>query len=80
VGFLKGTWLAGEVLAFGDTEAGTVRATMRSWLASTTHRAVLLHPRFNRVGIGTLTSRFRGVSHVTIWAAHLGYHKVAPLQ
>jgi uncharacterized protein YkwD len=80
VGFFTGTWQAGEVLAFGGTENGTVRATMRSWLGSDPHRAVLLHRRFNLVGIGTVTGTFRGFPHTTIWAAHLGYHKGAPLQ
>ena len=72
VGFLQGTWLAGEVLAFGGRKTGTVRATMRSWLGSATHRAVLLHPRFNLAGVGTVKGRFRGVRHATIWVAHIG--------
>lgn len=77
VGFPQGTWLAGEVLAFGGRGTGTARATMRSWLGSATHRAVLLHPRFNLVGVGTVKGRFRGVRHATIWAAHIGYRQPA---
>jgi uncharacterized protein YkwD len=76
VGFCQGTWLAGEVLAFGGGESGTVRATMRAWLGSEPHRAVLLHPRFNRVGIGSVTGSLRGVRDATIWAAHLGYRNL----
>jgi uncharacterized protein YkwD len=71
-GFLKGTWEVGEILADGGKRSGSVRATMRAWLGSTTHREVLLHGAFNRVGVGLVTGRFRGYRHMRIWVAHLG--------
>ncbi len=71
-GFLKGTWEVGEILADGGKRSGSVRETMRAWLGSTTHREVLLHKRFNRVGVGLVTGRFRGYRHMRIWVAHLG--------
>jgi uncharacterized protein YkwD len=72
VGFLKGRWEVGEVLADGGGTRGTVRGTMRAWLASDTHRAVILHRGFNRVGVGLVMGRFRGYRHMRIWVAHLG--------
>jgi uncharacterized protein YkwD len=75
VGFLKGTWVAGEILAIDGGDGGTVLATMRRWLGSPPHRAVIFHPRFNLVGVGTVRGRFHGARHMTIWAAHLGYHR-----
>jgi uncharacterized protein YkwD len=76
VGFFKGDWIAGEILAWGPGQAGTVLATVRAWLGSPTHRAVILHPKFNLVGVGSVRGRFHGARHVTIWAAHLGYHHI----
>jgi uncharacterized protein YkwD len=75
VGFLKGAWVVGEVLAFGGRQRETVRATMRSWLSSKPHRAVLLHSGFNLVGVGTLTGRFHGFPGTRIWVAQLGYRR-----
>jgi hypothetical protein len=72
VGFFKGVWEAGEVLAVLGGERGTVRGTMRAWLDSEEHRAVLLHPGFNLVGVGTVTGRFRGFRGMRIWVAHFG--------
>jgi uncharacterized protein YkwD len=73
VGFLKGSWVAGEVLAFGGGQRGTVRATMTSWLDSKPHRDVLLDRKFNLVGVGTVTGRFRGFTGTRIWVTHAGY-------
>lgn len=72
VGFLKGRWAFGEVLAFGGGQDGTVRGTMRRWLASREHRAVILHHGFDLVGAGTVTGTFHGFRNTTIWVAHLG--------
>jgi uncharacterized protein YkwD len=75
VGFLKGRWTFGEVLAFGGGQNGTVRGTMRRWLASKEHRAVILHPGFDLVGAGTVTGTFHGFRDTTIWVAHLGHRR-----
>lgn len=74
VGFFKGRWAIGEVLADGAGDEGTVRGTIRLWLGSPPHRAVLFHPGFNLLGVGSVRGRFHGTRHVTIWAAQLGYH------
>ena len=73
VGFFQGNWVAGEILADGTGDAGTALGTMRRWLASDEHRAVIFHPKFNKVGVGTVVARFHGVRHVRIWVAHFGY-------
>jgi uncharacterized protein YkwD len=72
VGFFKGSWEVGEVLADGGGQRGTVRGTMRAWLDSDTHRAVLLHRGFDLVGVGLVRGRFHGYPHTRIWVAHLG--------
>ncbi|MFL5908003.1 MAG: CAP domain-containing protein [Solirubrobacterales bacterium] len=73
-GFFTGNWVAGEILADGNGQAGTVRGTIRIWLGSKPHRAVIFDPRFDLVGVGTVRGRFQGVRHMTIWAAHFGHH------
>jgi uncharacterized protein YkwD len=75
VGFFKGIWMVGEVLAVGGRQNGTVRATMTSWLHSKPHRAVLLHPGFDLVGVGTVRGTFHGFRGTRIWVAHLGYRR-----
>jgi uncharacterized protein YkwD len=74
VGFFNHRALAGEILAFGSRQNATALATMRAWLGSDTHRAVILHPGFNLVGVGTARGRIHGF-RVTIWVAHLGFVK-----
>jgi len=48
----------GEDLAWGT--AATPQWIIGQWLASPTHRAVLLRPGFRRVGIGIATGTFAG--------------------
>ncbi len=52
--------VAGENLAWGTGNEGTARAIVAAWLASPEHRANLLRPSFDRVGIGAVTGRFLG--------------------
>jgi uncharacterized protein YkwD len=72
VGFFKGRWEVGEILADGGEQRGTVRGTMRAWLDSDTHRAVLLHRGFDLVGVGLVGGRFHGYPHMRIWVTHFG--------
>jgi uncharacterized protein YkwD len=74
VGFMRGTWGAGENLAFGQGRMGTVRSTMSAWLNSDMHRSVLLTPNFDDVGISVVDGRLQGRRGVAIWVAHFGYH------
>jgi uncharacterized protein YkwD len=73
VGFMRGTYGAGENLAFGSGPLGTVRDTMSAWLNSSIHRHVLLTPSFDDVGFSVVSGKLQ--SHrVDIWVAHFGYH------
>jgi uncharacterized protein YkwD len=74
VGFLRGSYGAGENLELGNGEAATVRGAMSAWLNSDEHRSVLLTPSFDDIGISMLSGQFKGYSGVAIWVAHFGYH------
>jgi uncharacterized protein YkwD len=52
--------LAGENLAWGTGSRGSAQGIVAAWLASPEHRANLLRPLFNRVGIGNLVGSFLG--------------------
>ena len=48
-----------------------VGGTVRRWLASPSHRSVLLKPSANWIGVGMATGRFRG-RRATIWVLQVG--------
>jgi uncharacterized protein YkwD len=50
----------GENLAWWPGYDGVARAVVRMWLASPEHRANLLRPGFQRVGVSALPGRFQG--------------------
>jgi uncharacterized protein YkwD len=74
VGFLRGTFGAGENLALTYGANSTVREAMDLWLNSDEHRHVLLTGDYKDVGISVLTGSFDGQGAATIWVAHFGYH------
>jgi uncharacterized protein YkwD len=52
-GYARGArWWAGETLAWGAGARATPESLVRALLASPTHRAVLLHGRYDDLGIG----------------------------
>jgi uncharacterized protein YkwD len=55
-GYLDGVraWRVGEVLAWGQGSAGSPVGTVRGWLRSPPHRAVLLDRAFRDVGIAVM--------------------------
>jgi uncharacterized protein YkwD len=67
-----GEWRAGETLAWGTGTYGTPRATVRMWLNSPSHRAVLLSPAYRWVGIGRAVGAFQGHSGAVVWTADWG--------
>lgn len=69
-GYVSGyNWIAGETLAWGwGTRAGA-RATVRAWLHSPEHRAILLSPRYETIGIARSCGRFLGYSDACVWTA-----------
>jgi uncharacterized protein YkwD len=74
VGFMRGSYGAGENLELGSGEAATVRGAMSAWLNSDEHRTVLLTRSFDDVGISVVSGTFKGYSDVAVWVAHFGYH------
>jgi uncharacterized protein YkwD len=68
-----GEWWAGENLAWGTGTYATPRATLRMWMASPEHRAILLSPRFRLIGLGRATGSFLGHSGAVVWTADFGH-------
>jgi uncharacterized protein YkwD len=66
-------WRAGENLAWGVGEYGTVASIFRAWLRSPEHRANILGD-FSQVGIDLSVGRLEGDFGVHVWAAHFGSH------
>jgi len=54
VGWLpaSGAWSAGENIAWGSGELATPERIVDSWMHSAGHRANILQPRFDEIGIG----------------------------
>jgi uncharacterized protein YkwD len=63
---------AGETLAWHSGWRLSPRRTVRRWMNSPSHRAVLLSSRFNRVGVGRSRGNYAG-RRATMWVAHVGH-------
>jgi uncharacterized protein YkwD len=63
--------LAGETLAWHSGWRCSPRRTVRRWMGSPPHRAVLLSSRFTRLGVGRARGRY-GRRAATMWVAHVG--------
>jgi uncharacterized protein YkwD len=63
--------LLGEALAFHTGRRFSVRDTVRQWLGSPPHRAILLSATMRRAGAGVTRGRF-GRREATIWVLHVG--------
>jgi uncharacterized protein YkwD len=61
----------GEALSLHFGYSPRVGATVRRWLGSPSHRAVLLKRSANWVGVGMTRGSFRG-SRATIWVLQVG--------
>jgi uncharacterized protein YkwD len=61
---------AGETLAMHSGFRLAVKRTVRQWMNSPPHRAVLLSSRYRMVGVGSARGRF-GSTPSTIWVAHV---------
>ena len=64
---------AGETLAWHSGYRPGARSTVRQWMASPPHRAVLLSSGFRMVGMGMERGRM-GSRPTTMWVAHVGRH------
>ena len=66
-------WRAGENLAWGAGEYGTVTSIFRAWLRSPAHRANLLG-EYTQIGINLKVGELEGTRGVHIWTQHFGAH------
>jgi uncharacterized protein YkwD len=64
-------WHAGENLAWGSGEYGSVRAIFRAWMSSPAHRQNILGD-YDQVGISLVTGELEGHDGAHVWAAHFG--------
>jgi uncharacterized protein YkwD len=62
---------AGETIAWHSGWNPHPRQTVKRWMASSGHRAVLLSPSFRWVGIGLAKGKL-GSRVATTWVAHVG--------
>ena len=61
----------GEAIAYRRGHARSTARTLRAWLQSPGHRALILSSSFRYVGAGVSMGSFRGRA-ATIWVVHLG--------
>src|SRR4051794_34622412 len=61
----------GEALALASGSRLVVGSTVRAWLHSPAHRAVILTRSMNLVGVGVTKGRFHG-RRATIWVVQTG--------
>jgi uncharacterized protein YkwD len=64
---------AGEILAMNRGWSRRAAPTLRMWLHSASHAALILEPSFRFVGVGPARGRYGGAP-TTIWVAHFGAH------
>lgn len=66
-------WRAGENLAWGAGDEGTVRAIFRAWMRSPGHRENVLG-EFGSLGVGLMAGDLAGLGRVKVWTQHFGSH------
>ena len=59
----------GENLAWGTGPYGAAKFIVRSWMNSPGHRANLLRPGWNRIGLGIAKGRFQGYPGASVVTA-----------
>ena len=69
-GFITGySWMAAETLAWSWGTHTEAKSTVRAWLHSPEHRAILLSSTYRWVGIGRNCGRFLGHTGACVWTA-----------
>lgn len=69
-GFVNGwSWMGGETLAWGTGTLSAPISTVKAWLGSPEHRAILLSPRWTRIGIARACGHFLGHRGACVWTA-----------
>jgi uncharacterized protein YkwD len=66
-------WRAGENIAWGSGDLGTVRSIFRAWIHSPPHLENILGP-FSQLGIGLQVGNLEGHSNAHVWTQHFGSH------
>jgi uncharacterized protein YkwD len=61
----------GEALAWHSGRRARVSRTVRGWMQSAPHRALILHPGFRFLGAGMARGRLSG-RRATTWVLHFG--------
>ncbi|HVQ58154.1 MAG TPA: CAP domain-containing protein [Solirubrobacterales bacterium] len=69
----EGCWRAGENLAWGGGEYGTVRSIFEAWMASPAHRQNILG-EYTEMGIDLELGDLEGHRGAHVWAVHFGSH------
>jgi uncharacterized protein YkwD len=69
-GFVAGySWEGGETLAWGTGVLAKPGYTVKAWLASPEHRAILLSSTWTRIGISRACGSFLGHTGACVWTA-----------
>lgn len=71
-GYARGSWAAGEVLAWGTGGRSSPAAVVAAWMRSPGHRRVLLDPRYREAGVGVAHGNPSGGAAGGTYAAELG--------
>jgi uncharacterized protein YkwD len=64
-------WHAGENLAWGVGELGSVRAIFRAWMSSPTHRHNILGD-YSEIGVSVARGDLQGNPGARVWTSHFG--------
>ena len=73
VGYLSGgCWRAGENIAWGSGDYGSVRSIFEAWMHSPGHRSNILSPGYDGLGVGLEIGSFEGYSPASVWVQHFG--------
>jgi uncharacterized protein YkwD len=71
-----GPWFVGELLGWRRVRRANAYAILRGWLASPSHRRVLLDRRFTHLGVRRRRLRLEDLPRgIVLWVAHLGKPK-----
>jgi uncharacterized protein YkwD len=66
-------WRAGENIAWGTGDLGSVRAIFRAWIYSPPHRENILGS-YDQIGVGLEVGNLGGTDGVHVWTQHFGSH------
>ncbi|HEY2715831.1 MAG TPA: CAP domain-containing protein [Solirubrobacterales bacterium] len=72
-GYTRGCWSAGEDIAYGTGDLGTVRSIFIDWMNSPGHRANILG-KFRKIGIGRRVGSIERAQGAVVWTQDFGSH------